>query len=191
MQAPRGVARGSCDHRVVTRTPDPRPDEAILEGLRSAFPAEKREPALGYPAVEAWEAANGVTLPEPYRSFVAEISNGSGPGPLDGGLKPLGELPACWSGAEPRRPDAEFPLEAEWIWEDAESVDDDEDARIDAVFSDGSVVLSAQDTQSFWLLVTTGPQRGRVWLVADVGASPVPDGEPVGFAEWVRDRRAG
>ncbi|MFG2340709.1 SMI1/KNR4 family protein [Streptomyces yangpuensis] len=174
----------------MTRTPDPRPDEATLEDLRSAFPAERREPALGYPSVEEWEAENGVTLPEPYRSFVAEIGNGSGPGPFDGGLQPLGQLPACWAGAEPRRPAAPFPLEAEWIWEDDEAVADDEDARIDAVFSDGSVVLCAQDTQSFWLLVTTGPQRGRVWLVADVGASPVPDGEPAGFAEWARNRRA-
>ncbi|WP_046780053.1 SMI1/KNR4 family protein [Streptomyces yangpuensis] len=176
----------------MTRTPDPRPDEATLEDLRSAFPAERREPALGYPAVEAWETENGVTLPEPYRSFVAEISNGSGPGPLDGGLQPLGHVPACWAaGASPRRPDVVFPLEAEWIWEDDESVEEDEDARIEAVFSDGSVVLSAQDTRSFWLLVTTGPQRGRVWLVADVGASPAPDGEPAGFAEWVRARQAG
>ncbi|MFJ9939984.1 SMI1/KNR4 family protein [Streptomyces erythrochromogenes] len=181
----------------MTRTPDPRPDEATLEELRAAVPAARREPALGYAAVEAWEAANGVTLPEPYRSFVAEVGNGSAPGPRDAGLQPLGQLPACWAGGEPRRPDAVFPLEDEWIWEDAESPEDDEsaehdrDARIDAVFSHGSIVLCAQDTQAFWLLVTTGPQRGRVWLVADVGASPAPDGEPAGFAEWLRRRQAG
>ncbi|MET9842928.1 hypothetical protein ABZZ01_35005, partial [Streptomyces virginiae] len=45
----------------MTRTPHARPDEATLEDLRSAFPAEWREPALGHPAVEAWEAANGVS----------------------------------------------------------------------------------------------------------------------------------
>ncbi|MFE7183095.1 SMI1/KNR4 family protein [Streptomyces erythrochromogenes] len=181
----------------MTRTPDPRPDEATLEDLRAAVPAARREPALGYPAVEAWEAENGVTLPEPYRSFVSEVSNGSAPGPRDAGLQPLGQLPACWAGGEPRRPGAVFPLEDEWIWEDDESPEDDEsaeldqDARIDAVFSHGSIVLCAQDTQAFWLLVTTGPQRGRVWLVADVGASPAPDGEPAGFAQWLRRRQAG
>ncbi|WP_405420433.1 SMI1/KNR4 family protein [Streptomyces erythrochromogenes] len=181
----------------MTKTPDPRPDEATLEELRAAVPAARREPALGYPAVEAWEAENGVTLPEPYRSFVAEVSNGSAPGPRDAGLQPLGQLPACWAGGEPRRPDAVFPLEDEWIWEDDEYPEDDEsaehdqDARIDAVFSRGSIVLCAQDTQAFWLLVTTGRQRGRVWLVADVGASPAPDGEPAGFAQWLHRRQAG
>ncbi|MFE6909874.1 SMI1/KNR4 family protein [Streptomyces erythrochromogenes] len=174
----------------MTRTSDPRPDEAVLDGLRAAVPAPRREPPLGYPAVEAWEAENGVTLPEPYRSFVAEVSNGSAAGPSDAGLQALGQLPACWAGGEPRRPDAMFPLEDEWIWEDDEPADD-EDARIDAVFSHGSIVLCAQDAQAFWLLVTTGPQRGRVWLVADVGASPAPDGEPAGFAEWFRRRQAG
>ncbi|AQT77034.1 SMI1/KNR4 family protein [Streptomyces sp. fd1-xmd] len=159
--------------------------------MRAAVPAALREPALGYAAVEAWEAEHGVTLPEPYRSFVAEVGNGSAPGPRDGGLQPLGQLPACWAGGKQRRPDAMFPLEDEWIWEDDESVGDDEDARIDAVFSHGSIVLCAQDTRSFWLLVTTGPQRGRVWLVADVGASPAPDGEPAGFADWIRRRPAG
>lgn len=175
----------------MTRTPDRRPDDAALAGLRSAFPAEWREPALGYPAVETWEAANGVTLPEPYRSFVAEIGNGARPGPFGVGLQPLGQLPACWSAAESRRPGAMFPLETEWIWEEDESVEDGADARIDRVFADGSIVLRAQDAQAFWLLVTTGPQRGRVWLVADVGASPAPDGEPADFAEWVRRGRAG
>ncbi|MFJ1567304.1 SMI1/KNR4 family protein [Streptomyces erythrochromogenes] len=178
----------------MTRTPDPRPDEATLEGLRAAVPAARCQPALGYAAVEAWEAENGVTLPEPYRSFVAEVSNGSAPGPRDAGLQPLGQLPACWAGGEPRRPDAMFPLQDEWIWEDDESGGDDEDgedARIDAVFSHGSIVLCAQDTRAFWLLVTTGPQRGRVWLVADVGASPAPDGEPAGFDQWIRRRQAG
>ncbi|WP_030657781.1 MULTISPECIES: hypothetical protein [Streptomyces] len=175
----------------MTRTPDARPDEDTLEGLRSAFPPEWREPALGYPAVEAWEAANDVTLPEPYRSFVAEIGNGVRPGPLGVGLRPLGQLPACWSGVEPRRPGAMFPLEAEWIWEDDESVVDDEDARIDAVFAHGSIVLRAQDTQAFWVLVTTGPQRGQVWLVTDLGASPAPDGDPADFAQWVRRGQTG
>lgn len=37
---------------------------------------------------------NRVVLPEPYRTFIAEISNGSSLGPAgDGGLQPLGWLP--------------------------------------------------------------------------------------------------
>ncbi|WP_406259780.1 hypothetical protein OH779_01230 [Actinacidiphila glaucinigra] len=54
-----------------------------------------------------------MVLPEPYRTCVAEISNGSGLGPAgDGGLQPLGWLPDTWSGLGPRQPGELFPLEA-------------------------------------------------------------------------------
>jgi hypothetical protein len=118
----------------VTVTPDQRPDEPTLDLLRSAFPHEWREPALGYEAIEVWVQENEVTLPEPYRSFVAEISNGCSLGPAeDGGLQPLGWLPSSWPEGEPRQPGAPFPLEEAWLWEDDDSADD-EDSRIDAVF---------------------------------------------------------
>jgi hypothetical protein len=175
----------------VTATPDQRPDEATLDFLRSAFAPEWREPALGHEGVARWEAENRVTLPEPYRTFIAEISNGCGLGPAgDGGLQPLGQLPASWPDLGPRQPGDPFPLEAAWPWEDDETVDPD-DPRIDAVFTRGSVVLGSEDGQSFWLLVTAGPRRGQVWMVAGVGAIPVPGTEAWGFAEWVRRWHSG
>lgn len=165
---------------------DQRPGEATLGFLRGAFPLEWREPALGPEAVAAWEAENGVVLPEPYRTFVAEISNGSSLGPAgDGGLPRLGQLPDTWPDIGRRQPGRLFPLQEAWPWEDDEAVDPD-DPRIDAVFTHGSVVLGAEDGPSFWLLVTTGPRRGEVWMVADVGAIPAPDEPAWGFEEWVR-----
>ncbi|PZT71400.1 SMI1/KNR4 family protein [Streptomyces sp. SW4] len=160
--------------------------------MRSVFPVESREPALGWEAVAAWEAENGVVLPEPYRSFVAEIANGSALGPpRDGGLQPLGRLPRAWPDLGPRQPGGLFPLESAWVWEDDESVDADDDPRIDAVFTVGSVVLGSEDGQSYWLLLTTGPRRGEVWMVGDVGVVPAP-GEPTwGFEEWVRHWHSG
>ncbi|MGW4383250.1 hypothetical protein [Kitasatospora sp. NPDC004531] len=73
---------------------------------------------------------------------------------------------------------------------DDESVDAD-DPRIDAVFTQGSVVLGSDDGQSFWLLVTAGPCRGGIWMVSDVGAIPVPGAEAWGFAEWVAHWQSG
>lgn len=58
--------------------------------------------------------------------------------------------------------------------------------RIGDVYNRGSVVLGAEDGPQFWLLVTTGPRRGQVWLVAGVGVGPVPGDEAWGFLEWVR-----
>ncbi|MFI5527721.1 SMI1/KNR4 family protein [Kitasatospora sp. NPDC051853] len=177
----------------MTTTRDPCPGHDVLDALRAAFPPEWREPPLGQRAVAAWEAEHGVALPEPYRTFVAEIANGSAVGPAeDGGLQPLGLLPAQWPDLGPggRRPGAPFPVEAAWCWEDEEDGDPD-DPRIDAAFNDGSVVLGSDDGQSFWLLVTTGPRRGEVWMVADVGVTPVPTaGGAWGFAEWVGQWRA-
>ncbi|MFE2916382.1 SMI1/KNR4 family protein [Kitasatospora indigofera] len=173
-------------------TPDQRPDDTGLDLLRGAFPPEWREPALGYEAVGTWESENGVKLPEPYRTFVAEVSNGCGLGPAeDGGLQPLGWLPSGWPGLGTRQPGRPFPLQEAWPWEDDDSVDTEGDQRIDAVHNHGSIVLGAEDGQSFWLLVTAGARRGEVWLVADVGAGPVQTDEPWGFLEWVQRWQSG
>lgn len=58
--------------------------------LREAFPAEVRHCPLGWEALRAWERRQGVVLREPYRTFVAEIANGTDDGPPDeGGLLPV------------------------------------------------------------------------------------------------------
>ncbi|MYS05175.1 SMI1/KNR4 family protein, partial [Streptomyces sp. SID6041] len=36
------------------------------------------------------------------------------------------------------------------------------------------------------LLLTTGPRRGDVWMIADVGAVPAPGDQAWGFEEWVQ-----
>lgn len=175
----------------MTTTHDQRPSEATLDFLRSAFASEWREPALGYEAVALWEAQNQVTLPEPYRTFIAEISNGCSLGPAeDGGLQPLGWLPASWPDLGLRQPGEPFPLQEAWLWDD-ETVDQD-DPRIDAVFTQGSIVLGSEDGQSFWMLVTTGSRRGEVWMVSDGGAGPVAGEDAAwGFEEWVRRWHSG
>ncbi|MEU0335999.1 SMI1/KNR4 family protein [Streptomyces sp. NPDC006193] len=165
----------------MTNVRDQRPSEATVDFLRSAFPPQWREPALAEEAVAEWERENRLVLPEPYRTFITKISNGSRLGPAgDGGLQPLGRLPGAWPDLGPRQPGEPFPLEAAWGWEDDESVAPEGDPRIDAVFTKGSVVLGSEDGQSFWLLITTGRRRGEVWMVADVGAVPAP-GDRVGL----------
>ncbi|OEJ95303.1 hypothetical protein [Streptomyces thermolilacinus] len=171
---------------------DARPSDATLDFLRAAFPPEWREPPLGQEAVAAWEAEHRVALPEPYRTFAAEVSNGSGLGPAaDGGLQPLGWLPDSWPDLGPRQPGEPFPLDAAWVWEDDETVDPDDDPRTDAAYNQGSVVPGSEDGLSFWLLLTAGPRRGEVWMVADVGAVPAPGDRAWGFEEWVRHWHAG
>jgi hypothetical protein len=47
-----------------------------LEALRSAF-STGCEPPLGWDAVRVFESEYGAVLPEPYRTFVAEVCDGA------------------------------------------------------------------------------------------------------------------
>ncbi|MET8745481.1 hypothetical protein [Streptomyces sp. NPDC004728] len=65
-------------------------------------------------------------------------------------------------------------------------LDEDQRKRVADVYNHGSVVLGTDDGVSYWVLVVTGPQRGRVWLLSKVGAYPYPLPEALGFLEWVQ-----
>lgn len=43
--------------------------------------------------------------------------------------------------------------------------------------------LGTDDGLAHWVLVVTGPERGRVWLVTDVGAYPYPLPKALGFLD--------
>jgi hypothetical protein len=176
--------------------PDERPGDDVLATLKRSLPEEWREEPLGWPAVQGWEAENGVVLPEPYRTLVAEISNGSALGPPDdGGLLPLGWLPHdwYWSNGDERDPSTPFPLEQPWFWEtDPAPSGQDRDALVKASARDGSVLLGSNGSEDQWILVTAGPLRGRVWLVCEFGACPFArpgqeehERQGVGFLDWL------
>lgn len=133
-----------------------------------------------------------MVLPEPYRTFVAEIANGADVGPPEeGGLLPLGEKPTGWAGWKPvdwrspepfdgtaaRRPALPFPLKEETEWE-YEYYDDALHSHVQhQAYQWGSVLLGRDDpgpycTAAFWTLVVAGPQRGQIWHLNDAGAGP-------------------
>ncbi|MFD9391285.1 SMI1/KNR4 family protein [Streptomyces sp. NPDC060000] len=173
-------------------------DAAELAALREAFAVDDGgESALGWEAVRAFEAEHGVILPEPYRTFVAEISDGSFQGPPEYGLVGLAELPSDWDDNGTERDLAKpFPLTEQWLWEEEDRSYEDPEAVIEQVLNHGSVVLGTDGCAMNWHLVVTGPQRGRIWLVTDVGAMPFGAGSghtasAPGFAGWVAHWAAG
>jgi hypothetical protein len=84
---------------------------------------------------------------------------------------PAGAVPDLHRGSQQREDEESVSPEGPWI---------------NAAFNNGSVVLGSEDGQSFCLLLTTGPRRGEVWMIADVGAVPAPGDQAWGFEEWVR-----
>ncbi|MFJ7948918.1 SMI1/KNR4 family protein [Streptomyces sp. NPDC096354] len=168
-------------------------DPAELAALRAAFDVDDREEsALGWEAVHAFEAEHGVVLPEPYRTFVAEITDGSYSGPPEYGLLPVAELPNDWGNAEQERDLSKpFPLAAPWMWEDDSDQAENADENLEQVYNHGSIVLGTDGCAMNWHLVVAGPHRGHIWLITDVGAAPFGEqfgyttAEP-GFAGWVQ-----
>ncbi|MGW1883216.1 SMI1/KNR4 family protein [Streptomyces sp. NPDC001970] len=166
------------------------PDD--LAALRAAFGVDDGgESALGWEAVRAFEAEHGVVLPEPYRTFVAEMTDGSYTGPPDYGLVGLAELPDDWGDDRPVRDVSRpFPLTEAWLWEEDPRPFEEIEPILDPVFDHGSIVLGTDGCGMYWHLIVTGPHRGHIWNICGEGAAPFgaefgsTTGDP-GFAGWV------
>ncbi|ATY98048.1 SMI1/KNR4 family protein [Streptomyces cavourensis] len=173
-------------------------DSAALHEVIASRP--EAVPPLGWEAVRAFEAEHGVVLPEPYRTFVAEICDGLRAGPPFYGLLPLAQTPSDWGSGRPERLLSEpFPLTEAWPWEAEESeaeLSEEEyqqcEDRRSPVFDHGSLLLGTDGCGMYWHLIVTGPERGHVWLIDENGAIPfgtrpgtsLMPGTP-GFAGWV------
>ncbi|MEV6550963.1 SMI1/KNR4 family protein [Streptomyces sp. NPDC051597] len=177
-------------------------DPVELASLREIFASRpEAAPPAGWEAVRSFEAEHGIVLPEPYRTFVAEVCDGLRAGPPSYGLLPFAQTPPDWGSGRHSRLLAEpFPLTAAWMWENDEKDKENEEAlsepeleaRMEAAFDHGSLLLGTDGCGMYWHLVVTGPQRGHVWLIDEYGAlpfgtspgtSPMP-GTP-GFTGWV------
>jgi hypothetical protein len=77
-------------------------DRATLDDLAILHSAFKNGTALGWEAVHAFEEQQGIVLPEPYRTFVTEITDGATAGPPSYGMIKLDSLPKDWPA---------------WVWE--------------------------------------------------------------------------
>ncbi|MEU2655141.1 SMI1/KNR4 family protein [Streptomyces sp. NPDC007325] len=170
--------------------------DAVELAVLREFVASRPEaaPPAGWEAVRSFEAEHGIVLPEPYRTFVAEVCDGLLVGPPYYGLLPLADIPDDWDtdGSE-RRLAEPFPLTTAWDAEgDGEALSEEEtEALWEALHGHGSVLLGTDGCAMNWHLIVTGPQRGHVWLTDENGAVPfgTPPGSLMpgapGFTGWV------
>ena len=129
------------------------------------------KPPLSEGKIQAFEKKHNITLPEEYRLFLKEIGNG-GSGPTVYDFYPL----RAKRGQHPQKP---FPLTKAWVWEEEEEPDED---LMASCLSDGQLALCHQGDGEEWVLITTGPERGNLWLTTEFGVAPSTPG--CSFFDW-------
>lgn len=149
-----------------------RPDD--IAELRAVFAGgDTGASAMGWPGVHAFEVEHGIMLPEPYRTLIAEIADGSSSGPPDYGLLGVAEMPDDWGDDRPvRELAAPFPLTEAWLWEEGPRPPGAVEPLLSSVFDHGSIVLGTDGCGMYWHLIVTGPHRGHIWNITGEGAQP-------------------
>jgi hypothetical protein len=141
---------------------------------------------LSEEATTSFERRCGISLPEGYRTFLRTVGNG-GPGPPAYGWAGLGEAGGqtsdeqlrVWS--ELHRVNKPFPFTQAWVWEDGDASSEGSREQV----QNGSIYLGNDGCGQYWFLVVSGPERGNVWLLADVGVTPtLPKRD---FLQWYED----
>lgn len=137
----------------------------------------------GEAAVEAFESANRIKLPDQHRAFVVMTANGA-VGPPYYGLVPLG-APAGTHSYHFVRPGLlarAFPLTEFWLWEGTHDLDDPANAeRHEQAHQFGTLPLGTDGDGMDHVLVVTGDKRGQVWMLSGEFAMPV----AVDFDAWI------
>ncbi len=120
----------------------------------------KLAPPLDEREVSAWEARNGVRLPEDYRAFLLGLgSAGAGPGY---GLEPLGTLRRgqTEANASPKTP---FPLRE--FFDVMDNPDGLSETELNSdKWTTGAIYLGTEGCGMDYLLVVAGDERGHVWM---------------------------
>ena len=134
----------------------------------------------------SFERQHGITLPTGYRDFLLNIGGGASGPPLYG-LEGLVRI-APYRTLEERSYDPNlpcirdpFPFTKLWIWEDG---DTSEEGTKDQIFH-GILTLGTEGCGQDWALVITGPERGNMWMIADVGITPTDPKRD--FLQWFED----
>jgi hypothetical protein len=161
------------------------PDPAIQRiAAKAKSTGVKLLAALSEKDLAMFEQERGVELPADYRAYL-QIANG-GAGPPEYGLCSLGSLPSDY-GLPPPDLSKPFPFTRSWIWEDGESSPEGQQDDTQC----GVLILGTDGCAQYWALVVNGPERGKIWMLTDVGIMPlVPDLTFSGWFEaWLDGKR--
>ena len=139
--------------------------EAVLTRIREKISAlgVPMGPCLSEAAIADFEGACGLRLPEACRLFLQTVGDGCGCEKFP--LRPLRD-------AERRDLSRPFQLEEAWIWEDDPRPEPVIREEIKTKVYQGELKLLDLGCGDCYHLIVTGPCRGEVWNLSDVGAQP-------------------
>jgi len=130
-------------------------------------------PPIAESELQEFEASHGIYLPEGYREYLLRIGNG-GEGPPCYGLDQLGQsaddMPEGQSKEWTELPHIRdpFPFTHYWIWDEGQETDE---GTIDQI-THGSIYVGNDGCGAYWHLITTGSERGNVWMISGEGIQP-------------------
>lgn len=155
---------------------------------RLAGPERELGPVRGDAALKVLERMEGIRIPSEYRAFLRIVGDGGAFGPRHGLRRP-GE----WAAAQPGERDAgesdaariarrqtPFPFSGASRWAGKTP---EKQERYRRAARQGVLELGSEGCGIDWLLVLTGPQRGRVWLRTSEGVLPCPG--QLTFLPWL------
>jgi SMI1 / KNR4 family (SUKH-1) len=136
----------------------------------------RMKPPISEAELKTFEQSNRLILPKDYREFLLHVANG-GQGPPDYGLCGFGEVPSDFNQPRPdlSRP---FPFTKLWIWEDGDTSEEGTEDDVNC----GVLILGTDGCALYCALVVRGPDEGKIWMIADVGITPLRP--PMMFLEW-------
>jgi SMI1 / KNR4 family (SUKH-1) len=143
-------------------------------------------PTLTDESIADFESRGGCLLPDGYRAFLQHVGDG-GIGPPAYGLLRLGQTPddmsveESRSWAEVRNLSRPFPFTRPWVWEDGDLCDEGTREQVEH----GSIHLGTDGCAQYWVLIVSGPERGNIWMLADVGITPTAPKRD--FLQWFED----
>src|SRR5215216_1430163 len=127
-------------------------------------------------SIVAFEKKYGVRLPEGYRRFLLEIGNGIAT-PYPGAGDVFGLTIRSFQGyrrqvmAHWKNLHKPFPFTHTLVWEGVDLPAEDL-ARVERL-DHGNLLLMDEGCCQTWHLIVTGPERGNMWNMCEVGIAPI------------------
>lgn len=139
-------------------------------------------PPVELKEIKSFEEEYKIQFPEEYREFMLKVGNG-GDGPPHYRMLDLCssiKLSKQFAKGFDEFLAEEFPLKEYMVWEGI-TLSEEDKQKFERIHR-GSLILGEDGCGIFWLLIITGPERGQVWQLTEVGIQSC--APKLSFLDW-------